>query len=91
MEISEDLFDNDTIELINEFVEKKIPFLNNCQDFKSKKEELSNLMDDLELNLEKEQKEKFDKFINLNFQLEQYYFALAYSLGIKYGKTLKQI
>lgn len=37
------------------------------------------------------QKEKFNEIISLFYNTEEYYFALAYSLGVKYAKDLKKI
>ena len=33
-----------------------------------------------------EQKEKFNNLIKSFYETEEYYFALSYSLGVKYGE-----
>jgi len=48
-------------------------------------------MERLENELSKENKEKFDKIIKLMYQVEEYYIALAYFLGDKYGKNIEEI
>ena len=52
---------------------------------------LSLTMESLENELSKENKEKFDRIIKLMYQVEEYYIALSYMLGTKYGKNMKQI
>jgi len=48
-------------------------------------------MEELEKDLSQNQQEKFHEVIELFYQTEEYYFALAYSLGIKYGEDLKRL
>ena len=36
-------------------------------------------------------KEKFNEIIQLFLETEEYYFALSYSLGVKYGKDLNEL
>ena len=38
-----------------------------------------------------EQQDKFDEVIRLNYQVEEYYFTLAYFLGMKYGEKISKI
>lgn len=52
---------------------------------------LSLCMEGFEDELSKENKEKFDKIIKLMYQVEEYYIALAYILGDKYGKNVEKI
>ena len=54
-----------------------------------KRQEQSDLIDKLNTNLSGEQKENFNALIKLFYETEEYYFALSYSLGIKYGENLK--
>ena len=88
---NEELFDQDAISSINEFVENKSNLLNEIKDFKEKDKTLSLYMDELEKQLDKESKEKFDQIIKLMYQVEEYYIALAYSLGTKYGENIENL
>lgn len=78
-------------EYIAELVQEKIAELKNNKDFEEKYEELSKKIDELENELNNEDKEKFLDIIKLTFSVEEYYFTLAYSLGVKYGEDLKKI
>ena len=49
------------------------------------------LIDEFDLILEDNQKKKFNEIMELIYNTEEYYFALAYSLGVKYGKDLEQL
>ena len=88
---NEELFDQDSISSINEFVENKSNLLNEIKDFKEKDKTLSLYMDELEKQLDKESKDKFDQIIKLMYQVEEYYIALAYSLGTKYGENIENL
>ena len=88
---NEELFDQDSISSINDFVENKSNLLNEIKDFKEKDKTLSLYMDELEKQLDKESKEKFDQIIKLMYQVEEYYIALAYSLGTKYGENIENL
>ena len=87
----EELFDTDTISYITQLVESKSNLLNEIKDFKEKDKMLSLSMEALENELSKENKDKFDKIIKLMYQVEEYYIALAYSLGTKYGNNIEKI
>ena len=88
---NEELFDQDSISSINDFVENKSNLLNEIKDFKEKDKTLSLYMDELEKQLDKESKDKFDQIIKLMYQVEEYYIALAYSLGTKYGENIENL
>lgn len=49
------------------------------------------MIENLENNLEKNQKENFQEIIKLFYETEEYYFILSFSLGLKYGDTLKRL
>ena len=59
------------------------------EDFNKKYMEQSDLIDKLNTNLSGEQIENFNTLIKLFYETEEYYFALSYSLGTKYGENLK--
>lgn len=86
-----EIFNDDSKAFINAFVEEKVSVLRENADFNQKSIRLSDAMDELEKTLSKNQKNLFDEIVKLFYQTEEYYFALSYSLGVKYGKNLKKI
>ena len=48
-------------------------------------------MEAIEDTLNEKQKEKFNEFVTLIYDIEEYYFAFVYSLGVKYGQDLEKI
>ena len=48
-------------------------------------------MEELDVTLTDAQKKQFHEIVQLFYQTEEYYFALSYSLGVKYGEDLKQL
>lgn len=86
-----EIFNDDSKEFINAFVEEKISVLRENSDFNQKSIRLSDAMDELEKTLSESQKDLFDEIVKLFYQTEEYYFALSYSLGVKYGEDLKKI
>ena len=80
-----------TYKFINEIIEEKIPILKENHQFNTKYEKLMDLIDQLDQTLENKQKEQFNELIKLFYDTEEYYFALAYSLGIKYGEDIEYI
>lgn len=87
----EDLFDKETVQHINNIVEDKMYVLKDVRDFNEKDKMLSLYMEELDNSLPEELKEKFDDVIRLTYQVEEYYFTLAYLLGSKYGDKLNKI
>ena len=82
---------NDSRKIISNFVEKKLLILKENSDFNQKYIRLSDAIDELASCLTNEQNELFDEIVKLFYQTEEYYFALSYSLGVKYGEELKQL
>lgn len=91
MERFEGTFDNETVEHISNLVESKMHILREIEEFKKIDKKLSIFMEELENALPENLKDKFDEIIKLTYQTEEYYFTLAYSLGIKYGSNLNKI
>lgn len=91
MEKFEGLFDKEMVENISNLVEEKMRILKDVRDFKEKDRMLSMAMEELEKMLPEEQQDKFDEVIRLNYQVEEYYFTLAYFLGMKYGEKISKI
>ena len=86
-----EIFNDDSKEFINAFVEEKISVLSENSDFNQKSIRLSDAMDELEKTLSESQKDLFNEIVKLFYQTEEYYFALSYSLGVKYGDNLKKL
>ncbi len=84
-----EIFNDDNYKYISNFIENKIPILRQNKIFNKKYLEQMNLIDDFNKTLPIKEKEKFDKLIKLFYETEEYYFALSYSLGIKYHENLK--
>ena len=84
-----EIFNDDNYKYIRNFIENKIPILRQNKIFNKKYLEQMNLIDDFNKTLPIKEKEKFNKLIKLFYETEEYYFALSYSLGIKYGENLK--
>ena len=82
---------NDSRKIISNFVEKKLQILRENSDFNQKYIRLSDAIDELASCLTNEQNELFDEIVKLFYQTEEYYFALSYSLGVKYGEEVKQL
>ncbi len=84
-----EIFNDDNYKHISNFIEDKIPILRQNEDFNKKYMEQSDLIDKLNRTLSGEQKENFNTLVKLFYETEEYYFALSYSLGVKYGENLK--
>ena len=91
MEKQESIFENENYRYISNFVEENIGVLKNNQDYQEKYKRLTDAMERLDSTLTDRQKEQFHEIVQLFYQTEEYYFALSYSLGVKYGEDLKQI
>ena len=91
MEKQESIFENENYRYISNFVEENIGVLKNNQDYQEKYKRLTDAMEELDITLTDVQKKQFHEIIQLFYQTEEYYFALSYSLGVKYGEDLKQI
>ena len=79
------LFDEDTVENISNLVEDKMPLLNTVTAFKEKDEALAIATEELENALSKELNHKLDNVMKLHYQIDSYYFTLAYFLGKQHG------
>lgn len=83
-----EIFENGDYKFISNLVEKKLPILKKNEDFNKQYLRLSDAMEELEKTLSEEQKGRFDEIVQLFYKTEEYYFALSYSLGVKYGEDL---
>jgi hypothetical protein len=85
------IFEDVNYTLINNLVEEKIPILRKNQDFNAKYTKFFEILEKLENDLTGSQKALLDELIELNYKTEEYYMALAYSLGVKYRNDLEKI
>lgn len=85
------IFNNDNFNYISDYVEEKISILKDNEDFNKSYSRLSDSIEELTQTLSPEQKENLDEIIQLVYKTEKYYFALAYSLGVKYGQDLQKL
>ena len=83
-----DFFENGDYRLITNLINDKMEKLKKYKDFSEKYTKLYDLIDEIDLILNDNQKYKFNEIMKLIYETEEYYFALAYSLGIKYGNEI---
>lgn len=85
------LFDENTVETISNLVEEKMPLLNKIPTFKEKDYALAMAFEDLENSLSEDLKNKLDNVMRLHYQIDSYYFALAYFLGKQHAEQLQKL
>lgn len=85
------LFDEDTVKDISNLVESKMNLLNKVPAFKEKDQNLAIATEDFENALSDELNDKFDDVMRLHYQIDSYYFTLAYFLGLQHGEQYKKI
>lgn len=86
-----EIFDNQDYKYISKLMEGKLPILRKNDDFNKKYLRLSDAMEELDKTLSEKQKEQFNEIVQLFYKTEEYYFALSYSLGVKYGEDLQKL
>ena len=82
------LFDKETVKHISSLIEDKMPMLNQVSEFKEKDEKLANAMENFENSLPEDLSKKFNNMLKLNYQVDEYYFTLAYFLGRQHGEKI---
>ena len=87
----EEIFNLEEYKNISNLIEEKLPILRRNKDFNEKYIKLNTMIEKLENNLVKKQKEEFEEIVKLFYETEEYYFILSFLLGLKYGNTLKNI
>ena len=87
----DDFFDTKSIEKISEIVGQEMSTLNELQDFRDKDKMLCVWIEEFKNLLTGDLSEKFDNIQKLSYQLDKYYFTLAYILGSKNAKKFGQI
>ena len=70
-----DFFNDGSYKFVTNMINEKIDVLKENREFNEKYTRMYDLIDEFDLILD----------------TEEYYFALAYSLGVKYGKDLEQL
>lgn len=91
MTSKEDFFENGDYKLITNLINDKMEKLKKYENFSKKYKRLYDVIDELELILDDKQKEKFNEVMQLVYETQEYYLALSYSLGVKYGDNLKNL
>lgn len=86
-----DFFENGDYKFITNLINEKMDILKKCEGFNKQYIKLYDLMEQFEDRLEDTQKEKFNEIISLFYNTEEYYFAFAYSLGVKYARDLEKM
>ena len=91
MQNFEGLFSKESMAHINDIIEGKMYILKNIQDFNEKDRKLCIKQEKLENSLSEELEQDFEDFIRLTYQLEDYYFTLAYLIGMQHGKQIEKL
>lgn len=86
-----EIFKNSDFLHISNFIETKLPKLREIEKYNKIYLENTNLIDELEKIINDNEKNKFDKLIKSFYELDEYYFAYAFLLGIKFGKELEKL
>ena len=86
MDNLKNLFDEDTVENISNLVEDKMHLLNSIPAFREKDHTLAVETEKFEDSLSKDQNDNFNSIMKLHYQIDSYYFALAYFLGKKHSE-----
>ena len=74
-------FENDIVDAISDLVENKMHELKTIKDFEEKDGMLSSKTEMFENKLSKELEDDFDDLMRITYEVEQYYFVLAYYIG----------
>ena len=85
------IFDKDTVQSISSIVENKMYILNNIEDFHNKDLEYATELENLQNSLSIDLNNKLNNLIRISYQIEDYYFTLAYFLGKKHGEQSKDL
>ncbi len=91
MEDKVKFFENGDYKLITNLINEKIGDLKKYKNFNEQYLKLYDKIDELQLIFDDNQQKAFNEIIQLFYNIEEYYLALAYSLGIKYGKDLEKL
>ena len=87
----EKIFEKEIVSHISSFIEEKTEKLKEVKDFAEKDKKLAMNMETLDEKIPDELRKNFDEMVRLTYQIEEYYFTLAYLLGAKYGEQLEKL
>lgn len=76
---------------ISNFIENKINELRKIEEYNNLDQKNISLANKLEESLNEDQKNTFEEYLKTIYELEEFYFAFAYSIGVKYGKDLENL
>ena len=68
-----------------------MPLLNKIPTFKENDLTLATATEELENALSKELNDKLDNVMKLHYQIDSYYFTLAYFLGQQHGEQIQKL
>lgn len=85
------LFDKETVENISNLIENKMHILNNVPEFKEKDQSLADATEKLEDALSEDLSDQFDDVMRLHYQVEEYYYTLAYFLGKQHAEQITKL
>lgn len=86
-----DFLENGDYKFIRNLLDEKMSILRTSEKFEKKYTRLFDAMEELQETLNQSQKEKFNEIVELVYSTEEYYFAVMYLLGVKYGQDLGKI
>lgn len=86
-----DFFKNDDYIYISNYIESKISELRGIDKFNINYLKNIELIEEIENNLLEKQRNKFEELIKTFYELEEYYFAFAYLLGIKSARDIENL
>ena len=87
----EELFDKDSMDHIIDIIEDKMSVLKKIPDFNEKEKMLYDNMEIIENSLPEDLEAIYGNIMKLTYQLEDYYFTLAYLIGLKHGKEIAKL
>lgn len=86
-----EIFENGDYKFISNMIEKKVRKLRANTEFNQKYLSLTDKIEKLEREISTEQKSELNEIVKLFYELEEYYFAFSYSLGVKFGNSLESL
>lgn len=86
-----EIFENGDYKTISHMIEEKVRNLRKNTEFNQKYLSLTDKIDKLEREITPEQRNELNEIVKLFYELEEYYFAFSYSLGVKFGNDLETL
>lgn len=85
------LFDKETVQNISKLVSDKMHILNQVSEFKQIDKDYALALENFENSLSEELSTNYDNVISLHYEVLDYYFTLAYFLGVKHGNQISKL